>query len=118
VGAAEVFAAAILDSGRGAVAGQRTYGLAAEQKTIPLDDGAALVLSVAKYHRSNGKELEDGGVEPNAPLSPEVLRRYRQAEQENPDRVRVWPPNPEEDPFLQRAIEVLEEGTSAQPKAA
>src|SRR6266571_403971 len=45
-GAAEVLASAIVANHRGDVVGERTFGLASEQKLITLDDGAALILTV------------------------------------------------------------------------
>src|SRR5580700_5665450 len=45
-GAAEVLASAILANHRGDVVGERTFGLASEQKLITMDDGAALILTV------------------------------------------------------------------------
>jgi carboxyl-terminal processing protease len=48
-GAAEVLASAMVASHRGDVVGERTFGLASEQKLISLDDGAALFLTVANY---------------------------------------------------------------------
>src|ERR1700682_4102589 len=48
-GAAEVLASAIVASHRGDVIGERTFGLASEQKLIPLDDGSALFLTVRNY---------------------------------------------------------------------
>src|ERR1700757_1809801 len=46
-GAAEVLASAIVANRRGDVVGERTFGLASEQKLITLDDGSALFLTVA-----------------------------------------------------------------------
>lgn len=123
-GGAEIAAAAILDAKRGEVTGEGTYGLAAKQKTIPLDDGAALVLSVAKYHRPSGKAVQDGGIEPSVPLSPAELRRYRQAEFDLEEGPEAAPPDPGagatsgEDPFLKKAIEVLKGEVTAQREAA
>ncbi|MHB1022830.1 MAG: S41 family peptidase [Acidobacteriaceae bacterium] len=64
-GAAEVVAAAILDNKRGDLVGDRTFGEGAEQKLIDLPDGAALLLTVAKYETPNGKILQDDAVTPN-----------------------------------------------------
>ena len=64
-GAAEIVAAAILDNHRGDVVGARTFGMGSIQKTIPLDDGAALILSVAKYYTPVGKQIQETGVTPN-----------------------------------------------------
>jgi len=42
---------------RGDVVGERTFGLASEQKLITLDDGAALILTVANYYNPGGKSI-------------------------------------------------------------
>src|SRR6266446_6750614 len=54
-GAAEVLASAMVANHRGDVVGERTFGLASEQKLITLDDGSALFLTVANYNNSGGK---------------------------------------------------------------
>jgi carboxyl-terminal processing protease len=64
-GAAELAAAAILDAKRGDVVGERTFGEGSVQKTIELPDGAALLLTVAKYESPDGKKIEDDAVTPN-----------------------------------------------------
>ncbi len=121
-GGAELVAAALLDNERGKITGERTYGLAAWQETIELDDGSALVLSVAKYYRPSGKALHDGGIEPSDPVAPAELRRYRLAEMEESEGAAppgsTGPPDPDKDPFLKKAIEVLGEAASAGQKAA
>ena len=127
-GGAELATAAILDSGRGKVAGERTYGLAAFQKTIKLDDGAALILSVAKYYRPSGKAIQDGGIEPSDLVAPADLRRYRLSELEMiEDPTAVEPAettpaslegDPEKDPYLKKAIEILKSPPEAVKKAA
>ncbi len=66
-GAAEIAAAALLDSKRADVVGERTYGDAAIRKTVTLDDGSALILSVAKFYDPNGKAIQDNGVTPSVP---------------------------------------------------
>ena len=38
---------------------------ATQQKTFELPDGAALILSVAKYESPSGKKLQDDGVTPD-----------------------------------------------------
>jgi carboxyl-terminal processing protease len=63
-GAAEVLASAFSNSKRGDLVGERTFGLASEQKLIPLDDGAALVLTVGNYYNADGKSILDEGVAP------------------------------------------------------
>ncbi len=68
-GAAEVFAAALLENKRAQVVGERTYGNAAMQRALSLDDGSAVILSVAKFYAPNGKAIQDTGVTPNHPLN-------------------------------------------------
>lgn len=64
-GAAELTAAAIGDLKRGDVVGERTFGEGSVQKTIDLPDGAALLLTVAKYQTPAGKKIQDDAVMPN-----------------------------------------------------
>ncbi len=54
-GAAEVLASAMVANHRGDVVGERTFGLASEQKLITLDDGSALFLTVANYFNAGGQ---------------------------------------------------------------
>jgi carboxyl-terminal processing protease len=63
-GAAELTAAAIEDAKRGDVVGERTFGEGSVQKTIELPDGAALLLTVAKYEGPAGKKIQDEAVTP------------------------------------------------------
>jgi len=64
-GAAELTAAAILDAKRGDVVGERTFGEGSVQKNIELPDGAALLLTVAKFESPSGKKIQDDAVTPN-----------------------------------------------------
>lgn len=72
-GAAELVAGAILDSKRGDVVGERTFGEGSVQKMIELPDGAALLLTVAKYQTPDGKKIEDEAVTPNIAVSEPTL---------------------------------------------
>jgi carboxyl-terminal processing protease len=64
-GPAELVAAALGDNKRADVVGEKTFGEGAQQKTFELEDGAALILSVAKYESPSGKKLQDEGVTPS-----------------------------------------------------
>jgi carboxyl-terminal processing protease len=63
-GGAELAAAAIADAKRGDVVGERSFGEGSVQKTIELPDGAALLLTVAKYQTPGGKKIQDEAVTP------------------------------------------------------
>lgn len=63
-GPGELVAGALLDNKRAELVGEKTFGEGAQQKTFELPDGAALILSVAKYESPSGKKLQDDAVTP------------------------------------------------------
>lgn len=68
-GASEIAAAALMDDKRAQVVGERSYGDASLRKTIQMDDGGAVILSVAKYYSPSGKAIQDTGVVPTVQLA-------------------------------------------------
>jgi carboxyl-terminal processing protease len=68
-GGAEIAASALLDGKRAQVVGERSYGDASLRKTIQMDDGGAVILSVAKYYSPAGKAIQDNGVTPSVQLA-------------------------------------------------
>ena len=118
-GAAEVVASAILENGRGDVVGEKTYGLGSVQQVIPLDDGAALILSVAKYYTPGGKAIQGLGITPNVAVTDALLEEGPWVDEEREPGQEPTPPGQEptpEDTVLKRALEVLK--NQAQKKAA
>ena len=114
-GAAEVVASAILENGRGDVVGEKTYGVGSVQRVIPLDDGAALILSVAKYHTPGGKAIENHGVTPSVVVPDALLEESRWLDEERKPEQEPMP----EDTVLKRALEVLKNQTQKpHPKKA
>lgn len=63
--AAEVAAAALQGDKRATLVGERTYGDAAIRRAITMDDGSAIILSVAKYYSPGGKAIQDTEVTPD-----------------------------------------------------
>jgi len=119
-GAAEVLAASMVANHRGDVVGERTFGMASEQKLISLDDGAALFLTVANYYNGDGKSILETGVVPS-----EVVRASAEDDadagdddsgsadaQKEPALPRPLSP---EDPIFRKALELLK---APQKKAA
>lgn len=108
-GGAEIAAAAIQQNDRGEVVGEETSGLAAVQETISLDDGAALILSVANYYGPGGEVIHNEGVEPDRAVSQRDLRRYREVRHRLFDTPEARQRAEEEvgDPFLKQALEAL-----------
>ncbi len=113
-GAAEVLAGAIADNHRGDTIGNRTYGTASMQKLVQLDDGAALILTVATYYTPGGKEIPADGVAPTVELKASSDDAVASNDQEqSPANGAVSP----DDPAVKKAIEVLQ-GAGAARKAA
>jgi carboxyl-terminal processing protease len=113
-GAAEVLASAMVANHRGDVVGERTFGLASEQKLITMDDGSALFLTVANYYNAAGKPILEDGVEPS-----EVVRAAAEDDSDSadedaaststPSKVAPFGPRPlsPEDPIYRKALELL-----------
>jgi carboxyl-terminal processing protease len=121
-GAGELLAAALMDSKRAQVVGERTYGDAAVRKAVTMDDGGAIILSVAKYYSPNPKDrdtttgrlkaIQDTGVTPNVAVAdtesqieyddngepiPESIDQQKQQQNKKV----------EDDPVVKKALEVL-----------
>ena len=115
-GPAEIVASAIADNHRGETVGDRTYGTASMQKLLQLDDGSALILTVANYYTPAGKEIPADGVAATVEVRP-AAEDYAQLTQPGPP-----PPPPgqvvsPDDAVLNKAIAILK-GADAQRKAA
>ncbi len=123
-GAAEVLASAIVANHRGDVVGERTFGLASEQKLITLDDGSALILTVANYYNPGGKAILEEGVTPT-----EVVRAVPEDDSDTADEEVAPAPQTQkepglgprplspEDPIFHRALDLLK-APAATKKAA
>ncbi|HMV49627.1 MAG TPA: S41 family peptidase, partial [Blastocatellia bacterium] len=131
-GAAEIVASAILENQRGDVVGERTlFGMGSEQELFPLDDGSALLLTVARYASPNGKFFMTDGVVPNVEVKRADLADVNgeDGDQPKPNQPRqanapegappvVVAPKPTEDLMLKKAVEVLTSGAKTKRRAA
>ena len=63
-GAAEMFAAALVDNKRGTLVGEHTLGRAGLQKLVKLPDGSALWMTWARYVSPSGTVIHGTGLEP------------------------------------------------------
>jgi carboxyl-terminal processing protease len=99
-GPGEIVAAAVLDNKRGDVVGDRTFGEGSVQKTMDLPDGAALILSVAKYSSPSGKKIQDEAVTPNVVVA---------ASQDNDDQAGGASKAPKPDDQLIKALDILKQ---------
>jgi carboxyl-terminal processing protease len=90
-GAAELLAAALMDSGRAQVVGRRSFGRASIQDILPTGAGTALRLTIARYVRPDGRALAEQGLEPGIEVEAETDSEQGSSA----------------DPVLQRALELL-----------
>jgi carboxyl-terminal processing protease len=60
----EIVAAALRDHHRATVVGERTFGKALVQSIDPLDNGAALEMTIARYFTPSGSDISNVGVVP------------------------------------------------------
>lgn len=95
--ASEIFSGAMQDTGMAELVGTTTYGKGIVQSVIPLDDGSAIKLTVAKYFTPNGNDIHEKGIAPDY----EVELPDGRTNAVNLDRA--------EDTQLQKAEEVIAE---------
>ncbi len=118
--AAEIAAAALLDSKRAEVVGERSYGDAAIRKAVTLDDGSAVLLAVAKYYSPSGKAIQDTGVVPTYQVSDQTAAAEEDDENAaNTNTPQAAPTTPEPrkdstDEILKKALEVTTGHPAAQ----
>lgn len=63
--AAEIFAGAVQDYGKGKIIGTQTYGKGIVQTIQPLTDGSAIKYTIAKYYTPKGQDIQGNGVAPD-----------------------------------------------------
>jgi carboxyl-terminal processing protease len=113
-GSGEVLASSFANTKRGDIVGERTFGLASEQKLIPLEDGAAIILTVADYYNADGKSILEEGVAPT-----EVIRASNSSDDDGDGDDSASTAGPQKEPapgprplsaddlVLRRALELL-----------
>jgi len=71
--AAEIVSGCLQDLGRAFLIGEQTFGKGSVQSIMPLENGAALRLTTAKYYTPSHKVIHEKGITPDAivPMSPE-----------------------------------------------
>jgi carboxyl-terminal processing protease len=104
---AEILAAAIQDSKRGKVVGERTYGDAAQRKAITMEDGGAIILSVAKYYSPDGKAIMEGVVPATTAAEAEAQVEYDDNGEPIETEQVQQKKTTEEDTVVKKALEVL-----------
>ncbi len=63
--ASEIFTGCMKDYGIATIIGTTTFGKGIVQQVIPLDDGSAIKITIAKYFTPAGKDIHKKGIDPD-----------------------------------------------------
>ncbi|MEY8516685.1 S41 family peptidase [Lachnospiraceae bacterium 29-84] len=95
--ASEIFAGAVKDYGYGTLIGTKSFGKGIVQTIIPLQDGSAVKVTMAKYFTPKGNYIHEVGI------APDIELEYKYLEESDETY------NPMHDNQVQKAIEVLQQ---------
>ena len=124
--ASEIVSGALQDNDRAVIVGQRSFGKASVQQVLPLDGGAGLRLTIAKYYTPKGRLIhrdyrdkskeKEGGIFPDVEVEMDPKKELAIFLQYNnivytPGKETPKMEFKEEDPVLDKAVEILKEGT-------
>jgi carboxyl-terminal processing protease len=105
---AEIAAGALQADKRARVVGERTYGDASVRQPITMDDGSAIILSIAKYYTPEGKSIQDNGITPNEQVvEAEAALGDSDDDADNTQQPGAAPKKPGPDTILQKGIDVV-----------
>ena len=79
--ASEIFAGAIQDNDRGLIIGRRSFGKGLVQEQIPLSDGSALRLTVARFYTPSGRCIQSSYEAGNEEYFNHIYERFHSMEQ-------------------------------------
>jgi carboxyl-terminal processing protease len=99
--ASEILAGALRDNRIATLVGTKTFGKASVQNVRRLNDGSAVLITIAKYLTPDGEDINKKGIIPNV----EVTIPTAEAEKELVPEEAM--PSEKSDPQLHKAIEVL-----------
>ncbi|MDD2584858.1 MAG: S41 family peptidase [Bacteroidales bacterium] len=86
--ASEIVAGAIQDWDRGTIIGRKTFGKGLVQQMLPLNDGAQLRLTVARYHTPSGRVIQSPYKEgASNSYYKAIIDRYERGESFNRDSI-------------------------------
>jgi carboxyl-terminal processing protease len=88
--ASEIFSGAIQDNDRGLIIGRRSFGKGLVQQQLPLKDGSAIRLTVARYYTPSGRSIQKPYVRGKSEdYEMDILNRYKHGEFDSKDSIRV-----------------------------
>ena len=85
--AAEIVSGALQDHKRAVLVGEKTFGKGSVQSILPLEDGAAIKLTTAKYYTPSERVIHGNGIEPDVKvvMNPEDLFKIRMKQAKKTD---------------------------------
>jgi carboxyl-terminal processing protease len=82
--ASEIVAGALQDHGRAIIMGTKTFGKGSVQTILPIDNGAALKITTARYYTPSGGSIQATGIIPDVVVEDLEIKR----KEATPDRLR------------------------------
>ncbi|NBL63887.1 PDZ domain-containing protein [Flavobacterium sp. NST-5] len=87
--ASEIFAGAIQDHDRGLVVGRRSFGKGLVQREMPLGDGSAVRLTVARYYTPTGRSIQKSYDKGSEEYFKDFEKRFESGELYDSDSIKV-----------------------------
>ena len=107
--ASEIVAGALQDRERAIIMGTQTFGKGSVQNIIPLPNGGALKMTIARYYTPKGRSIQAKGITPDIPLiSQSILGKVQQLQNEVSN-----PRYPRREADLEKHIEAKDQDTLA-----
>lgn len=107
--ASEIVAGALQDRERAIIMGTQTFGKGSVQNIVPLPNGGALKMTIARYYTPKGRSIQAKGITPDIPLiSQSILGKVQQLQSEGPNAR-----YPRREADLEKHIEAKDQDTLA-----